>query len=267
MPQPRLSLIISTYNRPDVLAKCFAGVDLQSQAPHEVLIADDGSKAETRELVEAWARTRNFPVKHVWHKDDGFRKTIILNKAVAAASGDYLVFTDGDCVPHRRFVEDHLAVAERGFWVQARRCFVAEEFVTQFAAGRTPVFWWMLCGKITGAAKGLRLPFPIVKRDTAQRGIIGCNMAAWRDDVVAVNGFDEEYSGWGIGEDSDLGTRLYHLGRPRKFVYAHAIVFHLNHPMAPRDHVGASLARLDETIRSRRLRCVRGIDQYLVASK
>jgi glycosyltransferase involved in cell wall biosynthesis len=267
MPQPRLSVIISTYNRPEVLAKCFAGIDLQSQAPHEVLIADDGSKVPTRELVEAWARTRNFPVKHVWHKDDGFRKTMILNKAVAAASGDYLVFTDGDCVPHRRFVEDHLAVAERGFWIQARRCFVEEKFVPQFTAGHTPVLRWMLSGKISGVAKGLRLPFPIVKRDTAQRGIIGCNMAAWREDVVAVNGFDEEYSGWGIGEDSDLGTRLYHLGKPRKFVYAHAIVFHLNHPMAPRDHVGASLARLDETMRSKRLRCARGIDQYLVAPK
>ncbi len=263
MSRTRLSLIISTYNRPDVLAKCFAGVDLQSTPPDEVLIADDGSKQPTRDRVEAWAKTRPFPVKHVWQEDDGFRKTAILNKAVAGASGDYLVFTDGDCVPHRRFVGDHLAVAERGFWVQARRCFVEEKFVPQFEPGRTPVLRWMLTGRITGAAKGIRLPFPIVKRDTAQRGIIGCNMAAWRDDVVAVNGFDEEYSGWGIGEDSDLGTRLYHLGRPRKFVYAHAIVFHLNHPAAPRDHVGESLARLQGTIRSKRLRCDRGLDQHL----
>jgi glycosyltransferase involved in cell wall biosynthesis len=267
MSRPRLSLIISTYNRPDVLAKCFAGVDLQSTPPDEVLIADDGSKQPTRDLIETWAKTRPFPVKHVWHEDSGFRKTAILNRAVAAATGDYLVFTDGDCVPHRRYMEDHLAVAERGFWVQARRCFVEEKFVPQFELGRIPVLLWMVTGRITGAPKGVRLPFPIVKCDTAQRGIIGCNMAAWRDDVVAVNGFDEEYSGWGIGEDSDLGTRLYHLGRPRKFVYAHAIVFHLNHPMSPRDHVGASLARLDETIRSKRVRCARGIDQITAPSK
>ena len=88
-----------------------------------------------------------------------------------------------------------------------------------------------------------------------------------RDDLVSVNGFDEEYSGWGIGEDSDVGTRLYHLGCRRKFVHAHAIVFHLNHPMAPRDHVATSHARLEETIRSGKVRCARGLDQYLPRSQ
>ena len=102
----------------------------------------------------------------------------------------------------------------------------------------------MLAGKITGAAKGVRWPAPIIRHDTKQRGIIGCNMAFWRDDLVAVNGFDEDYTGWGTGEDSDIGTRLYHLGRPRKFVYGRAITFHLNHPPAPRGHHAASLARL-----------------------
>ena len=265
MSRPRLSLIISTYNRPEALAKTLAGAALQTRPPDEVLIADDGSKQPTRDLVEAWAKSRPFQVKHIWHEDAGFRKTVILNRTVAAATGNYLVFTDGDCVPQARFIEDHLAVAERGFWVQARRCFVKEKSVPQFEPGRTAVFRWMLTGRITGAAKGIRLPFPIVRRDTAQRGIIGCNLAVWRDDLIAINGFDEEYSGWGIGEDSDLGTRLYHLGRRRKFVYAHAIVFHLNHPMAPRDHVADSLARLEETIGSGKVRCARGLDQYLKA--
>ena len=82
---------------------------------------------------------------------------------------------------------------------------------------------------------------------------------------TAINGFDEEYTGWGIGEDSDMGTRLYHLGRPRKFVYAQAVVYHLNHPEAPKAHVAHSLARLEETIRSRKLRCARGLDSHLAA--
>ena len=263
MSRPRLSLIVSTYNRPDALAKTLAGVALQSRQPDEVVIADDGSKQPTRDLIGAWAKSRPFPVQHIWHPDDGFRKTIILNKTVVAATGDYLVFTDGDCVPHARYIADHLAVVERSFWVQGRRCFVEEQFVPQFEPGQTPVLRWMLAGRITGAAKGIRLPFPLVRRDSAQRGIIGCNLAVWRDDLIAINGYDEEYSGWGIGEDSDMGTRLYHLGRRRKMIYAHAIVFHLNHPQSPRDHVAASLGRLDETIRSRKIRCVRGLDQYL----
>ena len=90
-------------------------------------------------------------------------------------------------------------------------------------------------------------------------------MGFWRDDLIAVNGFDEGYTGWGIGEDSDLGTRLYHLGRLRKFVYGRAIVYHLNHPAPPKHHVPASQARLTETIRSHKVRCDRGIDQHLTA--
>jgi len=263
MRHPRLSLIISTYNRPDLLTKALAGVALQTRLPDEVLIAADGSGNSTRVAVEIWAKTRPIPVKHLRQVDSGLRTTFILNKSVAGATGESLRFTDGDCVPHARYLEDHLAVAEPGFWVQARRSFVGERFVAQFEPGRTSVFRWMLTGRITGAAKGIRLPVPIVQRDTAQRGIIGCNLAVWRDDLLAINGFDEEYSGWGIGEDSDMGTRLYHLGRRRKFVYAHAIVYHLNHPTAPRDHVAKSLARLEETIRSGKIRCARGLDQYL----
>lgn len=259
----KLSLLISLYNQTDVLQKVLAGLERQTRPPDEVIFADDGSREPTRKLVEAFATRSPVPVRHVWHEDAGFRKTLILNQAGARATGDYLVFTDGDCVPHPRFVADHFALAERGCWVQGRRCFVREPFVPQFQPGRSPVWLWMLNGRITGAAKGIRWPWAIIRRDQRQRGIIGCNMAFWRDDLVAVNGFDEAYTGWGVGEDSDIGTRLYHLGRKRKFVYGRAITVHLDHPQAPRDHHAASLARLDEVIRTRQVRCLRGLDQYL----
>ncbi len=213
--------------------------------------------------INQFAATAPVPVRHIWHPDDGFRKTIILNKTVAAATGDYLVFTDGDCVPHPQFIADHAALAENGFWVQGRRCFVREKFVPEFTAAIMPAFNWMLTGKITGAAKGVRWPFPIIRRDRKQRGIIGCNMAFWRDDLVAVNGFDEDYTGWGTGEDSDVATRVYHLGRQRKFIYGRAITFHLNHPQAPRGHHSASLARLAETIARKKIRCEHGLNRHL----
>ena len=264
MPSPRISVIVSTYNRPDTLALVLEGLRRQSVRPHEVLVADDGSGEPTRLLIEDWNRSHpEAAVRHVWHPDDGFRKTLILNQTVLASTGDYLVFTDGDCVPHRCFVEDHAALAESGHWVQGRRCFVREAWVGRFHPGQTSVLAWMLLGRIHGAMKGLRLPVPWVRRDQAQRGIIGCNMAAWRADVMAINGFDEAYTGWGIGEDSDLGTRLYHLGRRRKFVYGRAITFHLDHPSAPKNHVGASLDRLSRTIASGEPRCDLGIDRHL----
>lgn len=259
----KLSLLLTTYNQPLPLSKVLAGLHRQTRWPEEILIADDGSGAATRELIDAWRPKAACAVEHVWHPDEGFRKTVILNKAVTAAKGDYLVLLDGDCVPHHRFVEDHLALAQSGFWVQGRRCFVKETFVNAFEIGRTPLLWWMVCGRLTGVMKGFRFPWPVVRRDTAQRGILGCNMAFWRADVLAVNGFDEEYAGWGIGEDSDIGTRLYHLGRQRKMVYGRALVYHLNHPMLPREHFPNSRARLEQVLQSGKVRCERGLDQYL----
>jgi glycosyltransferase involved in cell wall biosynthesis len=259
----KISLVISTYNQPAALAKTLRGLARQTRWPEEVLFSDDGSGGATFEIIKQFAASSPVPAKHLWQPHDGFRKTIILNQTLAAAAGDYLIFTDADCVPHEKFVADHAALAEKNFWVQGRRCFVREEFVPAFEAGKTPVGSWMLTGKITGAAKGIRLPLSIVRRDTQQRGIIGCNMAFWRDDLVAVNGFDEDYTGWGTGEDSDLGTRLYHLGRPRKFVHGRAITFHLNHPPAPRGHHAASLARLAETIASKKIRCEHGLNRHL----
>jgi glycosyltransferase involved in cell wall biosynthesis len=258
---PKISLIISTYQRPDALEKVLDGVARQTLKPYEILIADDGSAEPTRQRIEKW--NSEIELRHIWHDDRGFRKTIILNHSLAAATGDYVVLLDGDCVPHREFISDHTELAEKGYWVQGRRCFVEEKFVHDFHVHRTPIFNWCLHGKITGIAKAFRFPFPLVRRNRKHRGIIGCNMGFWREDLLAVNGFDEEYTGWGIGEDSDLGARLYHLGRTRKFVYGRAVVYHLNHPQAPRDHVPASQQRLAETIASTKIRCERGVSQYL----
>jgi glycosyltransferase involved in cell wall biosynthesis len=258
----KLSLIISTYEQPVSLAKVLRGYALQSRRPDEVFITDDGSGEETRRVVEQFHDSFDIPVHHVWHPHEGFRKIILLNKAVAAAKSDYLVFTDGDCVPHRQFIADHEQLAERGFWVQGRRCYVKEPFVPEFELERTPKLRWMLTGRLGGLAKAIRLPMPVIFRNKEQRGIIGCNMAFWRDDVVAVNGFDETLLGRGIGPDSDLGTRVYNLGRQRKFVYGRAILYHLDHTVMPRENLSTKRQRLEETIRSGRTRCEKGLEQY-----
>ncbi|MDZ7778731.1 MAG: glycosyltransferase family 2 protein [Gemmatimonadota bacterium] len=260
-----IALIISAYNQTEVLAKVLRAVDLQRRPPDEVLVADDGSGADTRTLVDAWIRRSAIPARHLWHADDGFRKTVILNRALAAVTSDYVIFTDADCVPHPRFVSDHAKLAEPGFWVQGRRCFVREPYVPEFDPERVRLFSWAVRGRIDRAAKGLRSPKPLVLENSEQRGILGCNLACWRTDAEAVNGFDEAYSGWGIGEDSDFASRLYHLGLRRKLVYGHAILYHLNHPTLPRDHVPESRARLAETLRTGRVRCEAGLDRHTSA--
>jgi glycosyltransferase involved in cell wall biosynthesis len=256
-----VSLIISTYNRPEALAKVLAGVARQTHAPSEILIADDGSTESTRNLIDKWKSQLRVPVRHIWHPHEGFRKTIILNETIKAAQGDYVVFLDGDCVPDARFITDHETLAEKGFWVQGRRCFVKSEYVENFDPATISIWRWLLTGRMSGVFKAVRLPSPVVRRGTEQRGLIGCNMAIWREDLVAINGFDETYVGWG-GEDSDIGSRLYHLGRPRKFVYGHAVVYHLNHPPLSRDSFGENRSRLAETLRSKRIRCEKGLAQH-----
>jgi glycosyltransferase involved in cell wall biosynthesis len=256
-----VSLIISTFNRPDALAKVLAGVSGQTHSPKEILIADDGSAEPTRTLIDNWKNRSPVPVSHIWQPHEGFRKTIILNQAISAAQGDYIVFLDGDCVPHARFIADHESLAEEGFWVQGRRSFVKSNYVENFDPATTSIWQWLLLGKMSGPFKAIRSPSPIIRRGTEQRGLIGCNMAIWREDLVAINGFDETYIGWG-GEDSDIGSRLYHLGRPRKFVYGHAIVYHLNHPPLSRDSFRDNSSRLAETLRLKRVRCEQGLAQH-----
>ena len=260
----QITVVISTYNHLRPLELCLAGFRRQSAPPGEILIADDGSGPETRSMIQGLLPSLPCPARHLWHEDKGFRKNIILNRALAEAKGDYLVLTDADCIPHPHYVEDHASLAESGFWVQGRRCYLSDSASKSLAPGDlVPGIHFFLSGQMSGAAKGFRLPFPIVRRDTGQRGIIGCNMAAWTEDLLAINGWDEEYEGWGLGEDSDLGSRLYHLGRPRKFVYGRGILYHLHHPILNRDHLPISQARLDKTIRTKKVRCRRGVNQYL----
>jgi len=265
MRASEISLIISTYERPDALLRVLRGVRIQSQLAAEVIIADDGSGPATQHTLANWATNAPIPLRHLRQEDEGFRKTMILNQCIAAAKGSYIVLLDGDCVPHRKFIADHAALAEKGYWVQGRRCYVRQSKTKMFNVDSTPIWQWMLQGKITGRAKGIRWPIPKIKRDVEREGILGCNMGFWKEDALAINGFDEEYTGWGH-EDADFGVRLYHLGRTRKFVHGRAIIYHLNHSWMDREKEPASRERLDETIQSKKVRCERGIDQYLTGN-
>jgi glycosyltransferase involved in cell wall biosynthesis len=259
-----ISLIISTYDRPDALDKVLLGVRLQESPPGEILIADDGSGPPTHELIERWRGRLPSTLRHLRQEDLGFRKTMILNQCLAAAQGPYVVMLDGDCVPHRKFIADHAEAAENGCWVQGRRCFVKQRAVPRFSIDTAPIVRLMAARLIVGWPKGIRWPFALALRNQEHRGIIGCNMGFWRKDLLAINGFDEDYSGWGM-EDSDVGVRLYHLGRIRKFLYGRAIVFHLNHPQSDRGRLDDAKKRLAQTIEAKKVRCERGVDQYLTA--
>jgi glycosyltransferase involved in cell wall biosynthesis len=258
---PEASLIVSTFNQPRQLVAVLRQLDRQTTPPARVVIADDGSDEATTQMIAALADKLSFPITHVWQQHAGFRKTIILNEAIAHTDSDYLIFLDGDCIPTRRFVADHIALAEDGTFVQGRRAFIAESAVPAYLDEKHSIPSLILRGRVSGLSKAIRLPRPVIRRDVGQRGLIGCNLGLWRQDLIAINGFDESFTGWG-GEDSDLGNRLYNLGKQRKFVYGRAIVYHLNHPKLSREKFPANLEKLQQTREQKLIRCPIGLANH-----
>ena len=261
MPAKHITVVVSTYNQPAALERILDALSRQTMSPAEIIVADDGSQPETASVIHRHQLKPGGSIKHCWHEDQGFRKTIILNQAIASATQPYIVFLDGDCVPSRHFIADHARLAEVGFFVQGRRAFVKESAVVDFVAGRVSLLGLAFTGRLNGLFKAVRLPFPIVRKNQGQRGLIGCNLAIWRDDLLAVNGFDEAYAGWGM-EDSDLCSRLYHLGRQRKLVHGRALVYHLNHPVASRTQLQTNQARLAQVLAARSIRCEAGLHHH-----
>jgi len=234
-------------------------VSFNTTLPDEIIIADDGSVKECFWAIEKWRK--KLPIKHLWHEDKGFRKCRILNECLRRVDSDYITFLDGDCLPHKHFIKDHINLAETGYFVQGRRCFIDENDVKSVIQGRKSINQLILTGKISGYFKSLRFPRPIVIRNMAQRGLIGCNWSAWKHDLIEVNGFDEDYEGWGIGEDSDICSRLYNLGIIRKFVYGRSVVYHMNHPESCKSHLEISKQRLHYTIYSGKTKCMNGLSK------
>jgi glycosyltransferase involved in cell wall biosynthesis len=263
----RLAVVVPTYNRPHFLRRCLEGYLHQGLPPDELVVADDGSGPETAALVAEVAAAASFPVRHVWHEDRGFRAAAIRNRGVAATDADYLLFTDDDCIPARRFVDDHRAAAERGCFVQGHRVLVEPEATATFDhRDLTPVRLLSLAarGELGNAKHCVRLPWPVVHRSRSLVGVRSCNLAVWRDDFLAVNGFNEAFEGWGK-EDSELVVRLFHQGIARKDVRFQAAVFHLHHPEFDRGRLERNIRMLEEAQASGAAHCERGVDQYLRA--
>ncbi|MBI3056830.1 MAG: glycosyltransferase family 2 protein [Betaproteobacteria bacterium] len=254
----RIAVIVTTYNRPDALAAVLAGYRAQRDAKFELIVADDGSTEDTRAVVAAFKSRAQFPVAHVWHEDRGFRAAAIRNRAIAATSAEYIVFSDGDCVPAQRFVAQHQRFAERGWFVAGNRILLSEAFTRRVLGAALPIHEWNRWLPL------VTLPDSGFRKSAPQRweGVKTCNLAAWRDDLLRVNGLDETYEGWGL-EDSDLVIRMLHAGVKHKSARFAAPLFHLWHPDNDRSRLTDNQRRLDAILHSGRMAAQLGISQYL----
>jgi glycosyltransferase involved in cell wall biosynthesis len=265
------AVIVTTYNRPEALAAALAGYFDQTDTDFELLIADDGSKDETRLLVENHVMRAPFPLRHVWQEDMGFRPGAARNRAAAQTKADYIIFVDGDCVPARNFVQQHRALAEPGYFLSGNRVLLSESFTQQVLATRSPIHQWHAARWLRAwAARDVNRLLPLLilpdasfrKRTPRQwEGVKTCNLSLWRTDFLRVNGFDESYSGWGL-EDSDIAIRLIHAGVHHKSARFATPVFHLWHRENDRSRLTENQKLLDAIIASERIEARAGISQY-----
>jgi glycosyltransferase involved in cell wall biosynthesis len=230
---PRASVVLSTYNQPHVLDLALHGYARQSATDFEILIGDDGSGPETAELLERHAKELSVPLVHVWQPDEGFQKARAVNRAVLASRGELLIFSDGDCIPSRTFVAEHLAAARRGRFAigghvrlsQAETAALSVEDVRSGRFERLGSAWeraglWLLHGKSLAY---------IAIRKRRKPKFYGLNFSLAREDFFAVNGYDSTYKNI-AKEDSDLRNRMQLAGYRATSLWHRARVYHQYHP-------------------------------------
>lgn len=270
MSLPRISLCISTYNWPGALHLTLQSVLQQTVLPFEVLIADDGSKDETRMLIERFTATSPIPVQHIWQPDDGFRLAQIRNRAFAAAKGDYIVQVDGDLLLHPQFIADHLRMAVRGTFVCGSRALLDQTHSRSLIDSGTLRYPSLFNSALSKKHNAIHSPLLCRFNYLMQRGfdqykyVLGCNMAFWRDELLKVNGYNEDFVGWGK-EDNDLTVRMMNAGVQLRFIKFGGIVYHLWHGYGALNSVPINQEIFRKTLTNKLTYIEHGMRQYISA--
>jgi len=255
----KISVIVATYNWPEALGLCLKSLIVQTDRDFEIIVADDGSGPSTKKIIDAMSSQSPITIKHVWQEDDGCRKTRIVNKAIEASEANYLVFLDGDCLVQTDFIFQHRKLAKAKHMVTGSRILLSEKLTKtvlsnnqwSFVEFKNHIFQYRLSGDINKIAQLL------IKRGDGSwrnfkrfywRRIKGCNMACWKEDALAINGFDESLVGW-AHEDADFVFRLEHHGIQRKSGSWATEVIHLYHRVRDQSLNTASIERLKEKIK------------------
>lgn len=260
----RVSLIITTFNWKEALELSIRNALTQSHPPDEIIIADDGSSDGTKSLITKIASTTEVSIIHSWHKDEGFRAAVSRNKAIAQASGDYIILIDGDIITEKHFIEDHLFAAKRGRFIQGSRVLLNKRKTQEILKIR--LFEFKIIDSGIGNRKNCLRSQWMSKIFSHNKSTLGgiktCNFALWRQDALYVNGFNEDFVGWGR-EDSEFAVRLMNSGLNRYNLKFLAISYHLHHKECPRDRVPMNDDLLRKTISKKYMRCDNGISKYL----
>lgn len=273
----RLSVVVTTYNQPEWLEKVLWGFEAQTFRDFELLIADDGSDDRTRVVIARLIPELGYPVRHVWHEHQGFRKCTILNAAIAQSEGEYLFFTDGDCIPRPDLLRVHHANARKGSFLSGGYLKLPMETSQRIAkddilAGRATDYKWLRAHGTRRSRRLARMKWgpltsAILDRITTTAPTFnGHNSSVWREDLVAVNGFDERLEYGGL--DRELGERLENAGIKGRQLRHRALVVHLDHKRGYRnaEAMARNRAIRDEVAAKRIAWAPVGLDRHLAAA-
>lgn len=238
MKAPKITVIIATYNAVDWLRNVLFGYAEQSYKNFDIIIADDGSTDETKKLIDEFKANYPVPITHLWHEDKGYRRQEILNVAIMTAAHEYILFTDGDCIPREDFVATHAKFAEKGYFLSGGYCKLPMDISKEISerdiklANCFNVKWLQTKGVLSSKNKvklsvkdGLATFLDVVTPTGATFN--NCNSSAWREDLITINGYDERMQ-YG-GPDRELGERLINFGIKTKQIRYKAICLHLDH--------------------------------------
>lgn len=259
-----ISLIIATYNWPEALFLSLKSVQNQIVLPTEILIADDGSDQRTQKIIEDFRQSSKIPIHHIWQEDNGFRLAKIRNKAIFAAKSDYIIQIDGDIILNKNYVRDQIAVAKIGTFVTGSRVFMLKEKSTEILKTKQISFSFFE-RKIKNRLNGLHFPFInlfIKPKNKPYNKLIfkvrGCNMCFWRKDLIEINGYDEQFAGWGR-EDSELALRLFKKGLSLKKLRFAGIQYHIFHNEQTKDNLESNNKLLEMSQNNNAFWCLDGI--------
>lgn len=261
---PTCSLITPTYNWPEALELLLLSTINQTVLPNEVIIADDGSREDTKQLIEAFQKKIPIPLIHIWHEDKKNRKPKIMNKAVAASKFDYIIEIDGDIIMNKSFIEDHLNFAKKGIYLFGSRVNIKERQLTKLFSEKIISFNLFSKG-IKKRGRTIRIPFlmnfakSVEKRS---RKLRGCNMSFWKEDFIKINGFNEGLVGWGI-DDSEMIQRLHNIGIKGKRLKFAGLAYHIYHKEQSKSHIEIN-TEIERLTTEKKLTFIeKGINQYL----
>ncbi len=251
------TLIIATYNWKEALELVLLSLTKQSVIPYEVIIADDGSKSDTKDLIDSYQSKFEFPLIHIWHEDTGFRLAEIRNKAIKKAKGNYIIQIDGDIILHKDFIKDHIKNAKKGFFISGSRVLLGEKISKRIIkTKRISINYFS--DDLTNKHYTLRLPLlakflssPTNDIQKVIRSIRGCNMSFWKSDLLRINGYNEAIKGWGR-EDSEISARLINAGLKKISLKFSGIQYHIFHPSQDKDSLSSNDSILEETIREKK---------------